>query len=426
MSDTSTTPTTPRVSRRGVLAAGGAALIGAAGGFALGRGSADASATPSGPSTAASTSVATSSVAPASVASSTHPLTHPFRGAHQSGVETPATILQSFIGLDLRDATRDSALAVLRIVTDDAARLTQGEPALGDTEPELARATAGLTITLGLGRPFFTRTGLQDRIPPQLPEIPAFSTDDLQDRWGQTDILLQIGSDDPLTLAHASRMLTKDLSTLTEVRWIQDGFRSPVPAIPGSDVTRNVLSQPDGIVNPQPGTDLFDQVVWIPEGPDWVTGGTILVLRRIRLHLDTWEALDRETQELAIGRRTADGAPLGGPDTGTAVDFDAVDDRGLPVIPADAHIRVAHASTPSEMILRRPYNYDNGINDGTADMGLLFAAYMSDPATSFIPMQERLARSDAFNTWNTTIGSAAYVIPSGVEADAVLAEGIFT
>lgn len=421
MNDTSSPPPTPRVSRRGVLAAGGAAILGVAGGFALGRGTADSAASPMAPSTP--------TPAPAALQPPTTPartVVHPFRGTHQSGIETPATTLQTFIGLDLRDPTRDSALAVLRIVTDDAARLTQGEPALGDTEPELARVTSGLTVTLGLGRPFFTRTGMGDRIPRQLPDIPAFSTDALQDRWGQTDLLLQVGSDDPLTLSHTIRMLTKDLSTLTEVRWIQDGFRSPEPAIPGSDVTRNVLSQPDGIVNPQPGTELFDEVVWIPDGPDWVAGGTVLVLRRIRLLVDTWDALDRETQELAIGRRTADGAPLGGPDTGTAVDFDAVDDRGLPVIPADAHIRVAHASTPAEMILRRPYNYDNGIVDGSADMGLLFAAYMRDPATSFIPMQERIARSDAFNTWNTTIGSAAYVIPSGVDVDGVLAEGIFT
>lgn len=428
MSDTSTTPSTPRVSRRGVLAAGGAAILGVAGGLALGRGSADSAASPTAPGTA---TPAPGHAAPDLTTlergtTPTRTTVHPFHGTHQSGIETPATTLQTFIGLDLRDPTRDSALAVLRIVTDDAARLTQGEPALGDTEPELARVTSGLTVTLGLGRPFFTRTGMRDRIPPQLPEIPAFSTDALQDRWGQTDLLLQVGSDDPLTLAHTIRMLTKDLSTLTEVRWIQDGFRSPEPAIPGGDVTRNVLSQPDGIVNPQPGTDLFDEVVWIPEGPDWVVGGTIVVLRRIRLLIDTWDALDRETQELAIGRRTADGAPLGATDTDTAVDFDAVDDRGLPVIPPDAHIRVAHASTPAEMILRRPYNYDNGIVDGSADMGLLFAAYMRDPATSFIPMQERIARSDAFNTWNTTIGSAAYVMPSGVDVDGVLAEGIFT
>jgi dye decolorizing peroxidase len=427
MSDTSSTPPTLRVSRRGVLAAGGAALLGAAGGFALGRSTSDAPGTPAistRPSTTPPGPSPTSS--PAGGADLAGPVVHPFHGAHQSGVETPPTTLQTFIGLDLRDPTRDSALAVLRIVTDDAARLTQGEPALGDTEPELARVTSGLTVTLGLGRPFFTRTGMGDRIPRQLPQIPAFSTDALEDQWGQTDVLLQVGCDDPLTLSHTIRMLTKDLSTLTEVRWIQGGFRSPEPAVPGSDVTRNVLSQPDGIVNPLPGTDLFDEVVWIPDGPQWMAGGTIMVLRRIRLLVDTWEALDRETQELAIGRRTADGAPLGGPDTGTAVDFDAVDDRGLPVIPADAHIRVAHAPTPAEMILRRPYNYDNGIVDGSADMGLLFAAYMRDPATSFIPMQERISRSDAFNTWNTTIGSAAYVIPSGVGVDGVLAEGIFT
>jgi len=79
----------------------------------------------------------------------------------------------------------------------------------------------------------------------------------------------------------------------------------------------------------------------------------------------------------------------------------------------NAHIRVAHAATPEETILRRTYNYKVELADGLNDMGLLFAAYIKDPAKSFIPMQERVAQSDVMNRWVTTIGSAAYLILPG-------------
>jgi dye decolorizing peroxidase len=59
-------------------------------------------------------------------------------------------------------------------------------------------------------------------------------------------------------------------------------------------------------------------------------------------------------------------------------------------------------------------------------MGLLFAAYMRDPRTSFIPMQERIAASDAFNRWNTTVGSATYLIPAGAREGRFIAEGLLT
>lgn len=420
----------PTVTRRGVLTAGGAALLGVAGGFALGRGASDggASAADAPASGMASPSVSPSSSPEPGIVADTIDLdtTIPFHGEHQAGVETRHALLQTFIGLDLIDPSQERALAMLRLLTDDAARLTQGEPALGDMEPELAAVPAGLTITLGLGRPFFTKTGMEDSIPAQLPEIPAFSTDALEDQWGQTDVLLQVGADDSVTLAHAVRMLTKDLSTLLSVQWVQPGFRSAAPSVPGSATTRNLMSQPDGTVNPQPGSAQFDEVVWIPDGPSWLAGGTVLVLRRIRLLMDTWDILDRETQELVIGRKLETGAPLGRENETDPVPFDETDSKGLPLIPADAHIRVAHAATSTEMILRRPYNYDSGMHDGTNDVGQLFAAYMRDPSTSFIPMQERIAASDAFNEWNVTIGSAAYVIPAGVRQGEVLAEGLFT
>ena len=42
-----------------------------------------------------------------------------------------------------------------------------------------------------------------------------------------------------------------------------------------------------------------------------------------------------------------------------------------------------------------------------------------------MPMQQRIAASDAFNRWNTTIGSAAYLIPAGAPEGGYLAEGLF-
>jgi dye decolorizing peroxidase len=394
----------PTITRRGMLAVGGAALLGAAGGYAL--------AVRPGEATVGSPPVP-----------SAQPI--PFHGEHQPGVETPAALLQTFVGLDLIERTPANADAVLRLVSDDAVRLMAGEPALGDTEPELAQHPAGLTITTGLGRPLFTATGRASVIPPQLADLPAFSTDRLEDDWPQTDLLLQVGSDDAVTLAHTVRMLTKDLSTLTRVRWVQPGFRSAAPAVPGSTTTRNLMGQVDGTVNPAPGSPEFAEVVWIDEGPDWLRGGTVLVLRRIRMHLDTWDVLDRAVQESVIGRVISTGAPLGGTSESEPVPFDAVDANGLPVIPADAHVRVAHAATTAEMILRRPYSYDNGMRDGTNDVGLLFAAYTRDPRASFIPMQQRIAQSDAFNRWNTTIGSASYVIPAGASEGSYLAQGLF-
>jgi dye decolorizing peroxidase len=414
---TSSPATRLTLTRRGLLAAGGAAILGVASGCT--NDTASPAPSPSGSTPSSSPPL------PSALPDAASARTYPFHGAHQAGVETPPALLQTFVGLDLRDPSPQSADAVLRLVSDDAARLTQGEPALGDTEPEIAASPAGLTVTVGLGRSLFDRTGREDRIPRQLAPIPDFATDRLESRWGQTDLLLQVGSDDALSLAHAVRMLTKDLSTLAEVRWMQQGFKAAAPAVPGSSSTRNLMGQVDGTVNPQLGTPTFSEVVWIDDAEDWVVGGTVLVLRRIRMHLDEWEVLDRSTQEVVIGRHIDTGAPLGGERESDPVPFDAVDDTGLPVIAADAHIRVAHAPTPAEMVLRRPYSYDAGMHDGTNDVGLLFAAYTKDPTTSFIPMQQRIADSDAFNRWNTTIGSATYLIPAGAPNGGYLAEGVF-
>lgn len=75
--------------------------------------------------------------------------------------------------------------------------------------------------------------------------------------------------------------------------------------------------------------------------------------------------------------------------------------------------------------LGRPYKYDVGIAaDGTADAGLIFVAFQADPATQFVPIQKRLAKSDALNIWTTPIGSALFAVPGGVQPGEYLGQSL--
>ncbi|WP_256863382.1 Dyp-type peroxidase domain-containing protein [Microbispora sp. GKU 823] len=77
----------------------------------------------------------------------------PFHGAHQAGVATSPQTFAVFAGFDLRPGTGRAALArLMRLLTDDARRLTRGEPALADTDAELALLPARLTVTFGVRR----------------------------------------------------------------------------------------------------------------------------------------------------------------------------------------------------------------------------------------------------------------------------------
>ncbi|MGL1190088.1 Dyp-type peroxidase domain-containing protein, partial [Vibrio parahaemolyticus] len=71
----------------------------------------------------------------------------PFHGAHQAGIDTDAQAHVSLVALDLRgDTDRDALRRLMRLLTDDAVRLTRGQGALADTEPELAVSPARLTV----------------------------------------------------------------------------------------------------------------------------------------------------------------------------------------------------------------------------------------------------------------------------------------
>lgn len=406
------------LSRRSVLTGGVAAVVGGGVAGYAGRAVQDGGApgTPDWQTVADSGAVGTA--------------TEPFHGAHQAGITTPPQAHAAFVGFDMaRGTTRAEIQGVLRAWTQDAARLTTGRGGLADLEPELAADPARLTVTIGLGPGFFDAVRLPERRPAWLKQLPPFpQIDKLEDRWSGGDLLLQICADDPLVVAHAARILASGVRGVADQKWSQRGFRKAVGTDPSGRTQRNLFGQIDGTVNPHPDIDSdYDQVMY-SDGSDqrWMRGGTSLVLRRIRMTMDTWEQIDRQTRELSVGRRLDTGAPLTGTAEHDAADFEAIDDIGLPVIPPESHMARARQRDRSEAMLRRPYNYDDPPERGEmSNSGLLFTAYQADPVRTFVPVQRRLAEQDSLNTWTVPIGSAVFALPPGAAKGEYVGQGLF-
>ncbi|WP_314645741.1 Dyp-type peroxidase [uncultured Microbacterium sp.] len=348
--------------------------------------------------------------------------TVPFFGAHQAGIDTAAQAHGLFLALDLLDSTdREGLRRLLRILTDDAARLTQGRAALADSEPELALSPARLTVTFGFGPRLVARAAGTG--PSWLAPLPAFSIDRLQPEFSEGDLLLQIAADDPLTVSHAARMLLKDARSFASLRWSQQGFRRAYGTERPGTTMRNLFGQVDGTANPQPGTAEFDEVVWAGEG--WMAGGTGLVVRRIRMDLDTWDRLDRSGREASVGRTLANGAPLTGTDEYDEPDLTATTAVGFPVIPQFAHLRRARGDDGVK-IFRRAYNYDERPTGASvSESGLIFVSFQADVARQYTPMQQRLADLDLLNEWTTPIGSAVFAVPPGCREGGFIGETLW-
>ncbi len=268
--------------------------------------------------------------------------TVPFFGEHQAGIASTVQSYGHFVALDLVPPyDRGSLTRMMRILTDDAARLSQGQPALADSEPELGVVPANLTVTFGFGPRLVIAAGGAGKVPQWLTALPAFTIDRLEPAWSDGDLLLQISADDAMTVAHATRMLLKDARGFASVRWSQSGFRRAYGSEKAGTTMRNLFGQVDGTSNPVPGSDEFDRVVWSDQ--DWLAGGTSLVIRRTRMDLDKWDRLDRSGREQSVGRYLSNGAPLTGREEQDEPDFEASTAVGFPVIPEFSHLRRARS-----------------------------------------------------------------------------------
>ncbi|MFK4085711.1 Dyp-type peroxidase [Kribbella sp. NPDC020789] len=329
-------------------------------------------------------------------------------GDHQPGVAAPSPKHAELVAFKLLPSTDKAALArLMRLWTADIVALSNGRPAPGDSAPELATPNVALTATVGFGPRVFELAGPK---PAGLDDLPVMRHDRLQAAWSGGDLLIVVGADDELSVVHAVRRFVADAKPFATPVWRQAGFwNSTGPD--GQPVTgRNLFGQVDGTGNPAVGTPEFDATVWTADG------GTTLVVRRIKLNLDTWDELTRSEQERAVGRKLSTGAPLTGTAEHDELDLEARDADGRPLIAANAHARLSHHSeNDGRRIFRKGLNYvhDTG---ATRESGLIFLSYQADIAGQFLPLLARLDAADALNEWTTTIGSAVFAIPPGFQA----------
>ncbi len=329
-----------------------------------------------------------------------------FRGPHQAGIATPQQQHAVVIAYDVTGTGAASLAVTLRRWSRTAERLTAGLPVNADSDETLDLGPARLTLTVGFGRTLFSRTGMPDQRPAALETLPRFRGDALQRRWCGGDLVVQSCADDPQVALHAVRTLSRIGHPTVRPRWLQSGF---LPTSTGT-TPRNLFGFADGTANIQCGdTSALETHVWVAASePAWMHGGSYLVIRRIRMDLEKWDASSVHEQESAIGRSKLTGRRLPSAHTGHAT---------LARPQANGGVR----------LLRRGYAFSDGLDrGGRLDAGLLFLAYQRDPRKQFTPIQHRLAAHDAMTEYTRHVGSALFACPPGVVGEGWWGEALFT
>lgn len=413
-------------SRRAMIGTGAvASAIGIAGGFTAGR---------------ATAAEPTKGAPPSPFA---------LRGAHQPGITTPVQDRLHFAAFDVTTTSRARLISLLKEWTLAAERLMDGGPAgpIGpvegdyrlppdDTGEAIGLPPSRLTLTFGFGPGLFVddegkdRFGLAGRRPEVLTDLPHFPGDQLDQARSRGDLCVQACADDPQVAVHAIRNLARIGFGTVSVRWSQLGFGRTSSTTAGQATPRNLFGFKDGTKNVlAEEAKALDEHVWVQpddHGGDWLAGGSYLAVRRINMVIETWDRQGLGEQESLIGRTKDSGAPLSGGQEHDDPDF-AMPGKDGPIVPKDSHVAVVHPDhNDGVRILRRGYNFVDGSTDlGTLDAGLFFLAYVRDPATQFVPMQNSMAKNDAMMEYLKFTGSALFAIPPGPAEGEYIGQPLF-
>lgn len=302
-------------------------------------------------------------------------------GRGQAGLLSPPLPFLSFAGFDTTAENRGDLVALLQDWTRVAAALKE-------------EADGELDLVFGFGPSLFEdpKFGLGGQRPRPLVALPAFPGDALDPAAGDGDLCVQACATSPTAAHQAVRTLVNAGRRWASLRWRQTGFRDSGR---GSD-PRGMLGFRDGTANLDVNDPaLLDAHLWVHDGPSWLHGGTYLVMRRIRLLLDTWDRTAVRDQERIIGRSSED-------------------NRRLPGFP-QSHVGLARPeANDGKTLLRRSFSYDAGVDpNGLLDSGLIFISFQRDPA-AFIAVQRRLAAHDSLNSFSQHLASGVYACPPEV------------
>ncbi|AMP66669.1 iron uptake transporter deferrochelatase/peroxidase subunit [Streptococcus australis] len=344
-----------------------------------------------------------------------------FYGKHQAGITTPMQKNIYFVVLDLRTTDKNELIQLFKDWTDYSQKLVNGELVKKDGSnallpPSDTGETVGLnpyrlTLTFGVSASFLTKLGLEKKRPKLFRDLPAFPKEQLREQYTGGDIVIQACADDEQVAFHAVRNLIRKGRNKVTMKWSQSGFAAIGDRM---ETPRNLFGFKDGTANVTTEKD-FDKVVWA-DSNDWMKNGSYMAVRRIIMHLETWDRTNLQEQENTFGRYKESGAPFGKQN-----EFDEVD---LSLLPVDSHVRLAkEVDLP---ILRRSYSYSDGIDPKTGqfDAGLLFIAFQKDP-DRFVKIQTNLGADDKMNEYVTHIGSGLFACFGGVKEGGYIGQDLF-
>jgi dye decolorizing peroxidase len=330
-------------------------------------------------------------------------IVEPFYGVHQNGIEINRQSNATVIAFDIKKGVDKAAIArLMRLWTNDSAELTAGRAIIGDPQGEMAANPARLTVLVGYGYSLFTKIEIANQWPISEKAIPPYSIDKLEGRWSDGDLVLQITGDNPQSIFHAAQVLERDAQPFATVRWQQRGFLDPA-GVNKSEVSRNLMGQLDGTANKSIASKEFNEIAWAQEGA--LANGTTMIVRRIRMNLDSWNKVSTDSKSGVIGRSLEDGAMLESSS-------------------ANAHQSRAFTKGGAG-IIRRGFNYDdNYLADGTRDAGLIFISFQAR-LKNYLDIQKKLNAVDSLNRYTTPVGSALFIVPAGTAKGGYIGEGFF-
>jgi len=363
----------------------------------------------------------------------------PFYGEHQAGIGTAAQDRLHFAAFDLLSEDPAELRELMRLWTVAAAEACAGEMVGSvndvplappdDTGETVGLLPSRLTVTFGFGPGLFEKPGLGlgAKRPPALRHLPPLPGDELDPSESGGDICIQACSDDPQVAFHAIRNLARIGRGVVAMRWSQLGFGRTASTSRSQDTPRNLMGMKDGTANIRAeDSEDMERFVWVGgEGPAWMRGGTYMVTRRIRMLLEVWDRASLQDQELTIGRHKYSGAPLGGSEEFEPLPLEA-QRNGHPVIPVDAHVRLASAKeNDGARLLRRGYSFTDGVDEslGELEAGLFFISFQRHPE-QFVAIQQRLGSLDALNEYIKHIGSALFAVPPGAAPGGYVGEAL--